>query len=57
LLWPVKPQTPYAVTPDGLLPEQYKYILDPWDTLTFAAAHTKNFTLATSVLDIQCVIQ
>jgi hypothetical protein len=39
LLWPVKPQTPYAVTPDGLLPEQHKYILDPLDTLTFAAAH------------------
>ena len=37
LLWPVKPQTPYPVTPDGLLPEQYKYSLDPLDTLTFAA--------------------
>jgi probable F420-dependent oxidoreductase len=52
LLWPVKPQTPYPATPDGLLPEPYKYILDPLDTLTFAAAHTKNITLGTSVLDI-----
>src|SRR5712692_2731631 len=52
LLWPVKPQTPYPVTPDGLLPEQYKYSLDPLDTLTFAAAHTKTITLGTSVLDI-----
>jgi probable F420-dependent oxidoreductase len=52
LLWPVKPQTPYPVTPDGLLPEQYKHILDPLDTLTFAAAHTKAITLGTSVLDI-----
>src|SRR3989449_778612 len=52
LLWPVKPQTPYTVTPDGSLPEQYKYILDPLDTLTFAAAHTKTITLGTSVLDI-----
>src|SRR5712691_10532580 len=52
LLWPVKPQTPYPVTPDGLLPEQYKYILDPLDTLTFAAAHTKTIALGTSVLDI-----
>ena len=51
LLWPVKPQTPYAVTPDGSLPEEYKYILDPLDTLTFAAAHTKTITLGTSVLD------
>src|SRR6266446_4195661 len=54
LLWPVKPQTPYPVTPDGLLLEQYKYILDPLDTLTFAAAHTKTITLGTSVLDISC---
>jgi probable F420-dependent oxidoreductase len=52
LLWPVKPQTPYPVTPDGLLPEPYKYILDPLDALTFAAALTKTITLGTSVLDI-----
>src|SRR2546428_11607701 len=52
LLGPVKPQTPYPVTPDGLLPEFYKYSLDPLDTLTFAAAHTKTVALGTSVLDI-----
>ena len=52
LLWPVKPQTPYPATPDGLLPEAYKYILDPLDTLTFAAARTKTIGLGTSVLDI-----
>ena len=52
LLWPVKPQTPYPVTPDGTLPEFYKYSLDPLDTLTFAAAHTKTVSLGTSVLDI-----
>src|SRR5438128_9433707 len=52
LLWPVKPQTPYPVTPDGLLPEFYKYSLDPLDTLTFSAAHTKTVALGTSVLDI-----
>src|ERR1700693_5011649 len=38
LLWPVKPQTPYPVTPDGLLPEQYKYCLDPLDILLVAPA-------------------
>ena len=38
LLWPVKPKLPYPVTPDGSLPEEYKYTLDPLDTLTFAAA-------------------
>lgn len=52
LLWPVKPQTPYPVTPDGSLPEGYKYSLDPLDTLTFAAAQTKKVALGTSVLDI-----
>src|SRR6478672_10662042 len=52
LLWPVKPQTPYPVTPDGMLPEPYKYILDPLDALTFAASLTKKITLGTSVLDI-----
>jgi len=52
ILWPVKPQTPYPVTPDGLLPEPYKHSLDPLDALTFAAALTKKITLGTSVLDM-----
>ncbi|HTM36957.1 MAG TPA: TIGR03619 family F420-dependent LLM class oxidoreductase [Terriglobales bacterium] len=52
LLWPVQPQTPYPAAPDGLLPEPYKHILDPLDTLTFVAAQTKTIALGTSVLDI-----
>src|SRR5215469_1272303 len=52
LLWPIDPKTPYPVTPDGSLPEQYKYNLDPLDTLTFAAACTGRIRLGTSVLDI-----
>ena len=52
LLWPVKPQTPYGGSPDGSLPEQYKYVLDPLDALTFAAAQTKKVALGTSVLDL-----
>jgi probable F420-dependent oxidoreductase len=52
VLNPVKPQTPYPVTPDGSLPEAYKYVLDPLETLTFAAAHSKTIALGTSVLDI-----
>jgi probable F420-dependent oxidoreductase len=52
LLWPVKPQTPYPASPDGLLPEPYKHVLDPLDALTFAAAHTNRLGLGTSVLDI-----
>lgn len=52
LLYPVKPQTPYPATPDGSLPPGYKHVLDPVETLTFAAAHTKRVGLGTSVLDI-----
>jgi probable F420-dependent oxidoreductase len=52
LLWPAEPQTPYPVTPDGRLPAEYKYVLDPLDTLTFAAALTKKVALGTSVLDM-----
>ena len=40
LLWPINPQTPYAGSPDGSLPEAYKHCLDPLDSLTHAAAHT-----------------
>ena len=52
LLWPIDPKTPYPVTPDGSLPEQYKYSLDPLDVLTFAAAVTTKIRLGPSVLDI-----
>ena len=52
LLWPLKPQTPYAATSDGSLPEPYKHTLDPLDPLTFAAALTKKIRLGTSVLDM-----
>ena len=52
LLYPVKPQTPYPGTPDGMLPEPYKHVLDPLEALTFAAAQTKKIALGTSVLDI-----
>ncbi len=52
LLWPVKPQTPYPATPDGVLPGEYKHALDPLDVLTFAAAQTRRIALGTSVLDM-----
>jgi probable F420-dependent oxidoreductase len=52
LLYPVKPRSPYPATPDGSLPEQYKLVLDPLETLTFVAAHTKRAALGTSVLDM-----
>ena len=52
LLSPVKPQSPYPVTPDGSLPAVYRHVLDPLDSLSFVAALTKKIGLGTSVLDI-----
>src|SRR5262249_62271738 len=49
VLYPVKPQVPYPATPDGMLPEPYKHVLDPVETLTVAAAKTKNNRLGLSV--------
>ena len=52
LLYPLNPQTPYGGTPDGTLPEPYKRVIDPVETLLFAAAHTRRIALGTSVLDM-----
>jgi len=49
LLFPINPQTSYY---GGPLPEPYKRVFDPLETLTFAAAHTSRVALGTSVLDI-----
>lgn len=52
LLSPVKPQTPFPGTPDGSFPPAFHRVLDPLESLTFAAAHTNRITLGTSVLDM-----
>ncbi len=52
LLYPIQPQTPYPATPDGVLPPVFKQVLDPLETLTFAAARTSRIALGTSVLDL-----
>jgi len=52
LLYPVAPRTPYAGTPDGSLPEFYKRVFEPIETLTFVAAHTRTIRLGTSVLNM-----
>ena len=52
LLHPVAPQTPYPASADGVLPAAYRHVLDPLETLTFAAAHTRRVSLGTSVLDM-----
>ena len=51
ILWPVNPRAPYPIG-DGSLPVQYKHVLDPLETLTFAAAHTSRIALATGVLNL-----
>src|SRR5215813_4989691 len=51
ILWPINPQVPYPIG-DGSLPAKYKSVLDPLETLTFAAAHTRRIALGTSVLNL-----
>ena len=51
ILWPVSPRAPYPIG-DGSLPVKYKSVLDPLETLTFAAAHTRGIALGTSVLNL-----
>ncbi len=52
LLYPLEPQTPYVATADGSLPDAYRRVFDPLETLSFAAAHTRRIALGTSVLDM-----
>jgi probable F420-dependent oxidoreductase len=52
LLAPVAPRAPYPASADGALPEYFKRSMDPVETLTFAAAHTRRITLGTSVLNM-----
>jgi alkanesulfonate monooxygenase SsuD/methylene tetrahydromethanopterin reductase-like flavin-dependent oxidoreductase (luciferase family) len=51
ILFPVHRRAPYPVG-DGTLPVQCKRVLDPLETLTFAAAHTRRVALGTSVLNL-----
>ena len=51
ILWPVNPRVPYPIG-DGSLPVKYKSVLDPLETLTFVAAHTRRIALGTSVLNL-----
>ena len=52
LLWPINPLNPYPVSTDGKFPEDWQYIFDPLETLTFVAANTNKIALGTSVIDI-----
>ncbi len=52
LLVPVEPQVPYIASADGSYPDVFKRVLDPLDTLTFVAAHTKRAALGTSIINM-----
>jgi probable F420-dependent oxidoreductase len=52
LICPIKPQTPYPLTPDGSLPTEFQNVFDTLETLTFAAAYTNKISLGTSVIDM-----
>ncbi len=52
LLFPLNPKRAYPGTPDGSLPEGYKYVLDPIISLSYAAANTKNIRLGTSIINV-----
>lgn len=52
LLWPINPLSPYPGSTDGKFPEDWQYIFDPLETLTFVAANTNKIALGTSVIDM-----
>ena len=52
LLWPINPLNPYPGSTDGKFPEDWQYIFDSLETLTFVAANTNKIALGTSVIDI-----
>jgi probable F420-dependent oxidoreductase len=49
-LVPVNPRILYPASKDGSLPDEYKIVFDPIESLTFAAAVTSRIRLGTSVI-------
>ena len=52
LIWPINPHDPYPGTSDGKFPDDWQYIFDPLEILTFVAANTEKIALGTSVIDM-----
>lgn len=52
LISPLKPQTPYPLTPDGSYPIEFQSLLEPLVALTFVAANTNKISLGTSIIDM-----
>ena len=51
LLRPLQPRTPYGGIPGMPIPEPYRTVYDPIETLTYVAAKTERIKLGTSVID------
>ncbi len=52
LMIPDQPRAPYPASADGILPEAFKRVLDPLDTLSFVAAITERVGLGSSILNL-----
>lgn len=52
LIWPISPKDKYPGTRDGRFPEDWQFIFDPIETLTFVASKTSKILVGTSVIDM-----
>jgi len=52
LLYPVRPRNPYPATQDGSLPDYYRSVLAPLESMAFAAGVTNKIALGSSVIGI-----
>jgi alkanesulfonate monooxygenase SsuD/methylene tetrahydromethanopterin reductase-like flavin-dependent oxidoreductase (luciferase family) len=52
ILWPLKPQSPYPATPDGVFPVEYQTAFDPLDVLAYVAGNTTKISLGTSIVNM-----
>jgi probable F420-dependent oxidoreductase len=52
LIWPISPKDKYPGTTDGRFPEDWQFIFDPIETLTFVTSNTTKILVGTSVIDM-----
>lgn len=52
LLSALNPQSPYPASADGSIPTEYHNVLEPLETLAFAAGNTTTISLGTCVIDM-----
>ena len=52
LLWPLNPRKPYPASPDGSLPDIYKYVMDPIISLAYVASQMKKIRIGTAIINL-----